>query len=166
MQKCISMQQDLDMSFNSMLTVLSNFLSAASLEGCLNFSNSSHFSFTTPSTLRSSPVTFKNNSIIVLHTGISFRNFFYHTILEGVHCPVKGTSSRTYNLFVLTAVFQPKWNDIKEPIKFFKSSKKLHHPASFETQAIPRGGDIMVFKFLFEVSELWRHQVIFSLLPK
>ena len=30
-----------------------------------------------------------------------------------------------YNLFVWSTVFQPKWYDIKKPIKLSKSSKKL-----------------------------------------
>ena len=60
------MQQvkDLDMSFNSMLTVLSNFLSVAeAAASLLNFPNSSHFSFTVASTLRSSPKRCKKDVI-------------------------------------------------------------------------------------------------------
>ena len=47
---------------------------------------------------------------------ISFTPLLYHP--GGCfECPEKGTSSRNYNLFVWSAVFQPKWNDIKKTYK-------------------------------------------------
>ena len=46
-------------------------------------------------------------------TEISFTPLLYH---PGVclGCPEKGTRSKNYNLFVRSAVFQPKWNDIQK----------------------------------------------------
>ena len=42
---------------------------------------------------------------------ISFTLLLYHPG-RCLGCPEKQTSSRNYNLFVWSAVFQPKWNDI------------------------------------------------------
>ena len=47
---------------------------------------------------------------------ISFTPLLYHP--GGcLGCPEKGTRSRNYNLFVRSAVFQPKWNDIQKTYK-------------------------------------------------
>ena len=56
---------------------------------------------------------------------ISFTLLLYHP--GGcLGCPEKRTSSRNYNLFVWSSVFQPKLNDIKKPPKkLSKSSEKL-----------------------------------------
>ena len=42
-------------------------------------------------------------------------------------CPEKRTSSRNYNLFVWSAVFQPKWNDIKKTYKNYQNPVKSYY---------------------------------------
>jgi hypothetical protein len=56
---------------------------------------------------------------------ISFTPLLYHP--GGcLGCPEKGTSSRNYNLLVLSAVFQPKWNDIKQTYRNYQNPVKSY----------------------------------------
>ena len=41
-------------------------------------------------------------------------------------CPEKRTSLRNYNLFVWSAVFQPKWNDIQKSYKNYQNPLKSY----------------------------------------
>ena len=64
-----------------------------------------------------------------VHTGFlvefSFTPLLYHP--GGcLGCPEKRTSSRNYNLFVWSAVFQPKWNDIKKTYKNYQNPVKSY----------------------------------------
>ena len=65
----------------------------------------------------------------IRHTGISCRNFFHSTIYHPggfLGCPEKRTRSRNYNLFVWSAVFQPKLNDIKKTNKNYQNPVKSY----------------------------------------
>ena len=56
---------------------------------------------------------------------ISFTPLLYHP--GGcLGCPEKQTSSRNYNLFVWSAVFQPKWNDIQKSYKNYQNPLKRY----------------------------------------
>jgi hypothetical protein len=56
---------------------------------------------------------------------ISFTPLLYHPV-GCLGCPEKQTSSRNYDLFVWSAVFQPKWNCIQKNLqKISKSTEKL-----------------------------------------
>ena len=56
---------------------------------------------------------------------ISFKPLLYHP--GGcLGCPEKWTSSRNYKLFVWSAVFQPKWNDIKKTYKNYQNPLKSY----------------------------------------
>ena len=56
---------------------------------------------------------------------ISFTPLLYHP--GGcLGCPEKRTSSRNYNLFVWSAVFQPKLNDIQKGYKNYQNPLKSH----------------------------------------
>ena len=56
---------------------------------------------------------------------ISFTPLLYHP--EGcLGCPEKGTRSRNYNLFVRSAVFQPKWNDVQKTYKNHQNPVKSY----------------------------------------
>ena len=56
---------------------------------------------------------------------ISFTPLLYHP--GGcLVCPEKRTSSRNYNLFVWSAVFQPKWNDIQKSYKNYQNPWKSY----------------------------------------
>jgi hypothetical protein len=92
---------------------------------------------------------------------ISFTPLSYHP--RGcLGCPEKQIRSRNYNLFVWSAVFQPKWNDIQKTllllgifsefiIQFWlentgpnpQSGLKWSITDSFDTQGIPRGAIIV-----------------------
>ena len=67
------------------------------------------------------------------HTGISCRNFFHSTIIQPwrsggcLGCPEKGTRSKNYNLFVRSAVFQPKWNDVQKTYKNHQNPVKSYY---------------------------------------
>ena len=129
-------------------------------------------------------------------TKISFTPLLYHP--GGcLGCPEKRTSSRNYNLFVWSAVFQPKWSNIEERYKNHQNSLKsccfLGYFQSFfnfgwktaaqtykvnlsgsycffwhprHPQRSNNSGDILVFRFLIEFSDLWRHLAIFLLFSK
>ena len=122
---------------------------------------------------------------------ISFTPLLYHP--RGcLGCPEKRSSSRNYNLFVWSAVFQPKWNNIQKtyknhqnPLKSYcflgylqslfnfgwKTAAQTHkmdlsgsycffwHPR--HPQRRNNSGDILVFRFLFEISDLRRHLAFF-----
>ena len=84
------------------------------------------------------PILFKSKlklkpfEILLLYNGtlgflaeISFTPLLYHP--GGcLGCPEKRTSSRNYNLFVWSAVFQPKWNDIKKTYKNYQNPVKSY----------------------------------------
>ena len=116
-------------------------------------------------------------------------------------CLEKRTSLKNYkyvcSLFVWSAVFQPKWNDIQKtyknyqnPVKscwfleYFQSlfnfgwktaaqTNKMNLNGSYGFLWHPshplrrnNSGGIMVFTFLFKISDLWCHLAFFSLFPK
>ena len=56
---------------------------------------------------------------------ISFTPLLYHPG-RYLGCPEKQKSSRNYNLFVWSAVFQPKWNDIQKDYKNYQNPLKNH----------------------------------------
>ena len=56
---------------------------------------------------------------------ISFTPLLYHP--GGcLGCPEKGTRSRNYDLFVRSAVFQPKWNDVQKTYKNHQNPVKSY----------------------------------------
>ena len=56
---------------------------------------------------------------------ISFTPLLYHP--GGcLGCSEKGTRSRNYNLFVRSAVFQPKWNDVQKTYKNHQNPVKSY----------------------------------------
>ena len=55
---------------------------------------------------------------------ISFTPLIYHPGGGSLGCPEKQTSSRDYNLFVWSTVFQPKWNDIQKTYKTYQNPVK------------------------------------------
>ena len=56
---------------------------------------------------------------------ISFTPLLYHPG-RCLGCLEKPTSSRNYNLFVWSAVFQPKWNDIRKSYKNYQNTLKSY----------------------------------------
>ena len=109
-----------------------------------------------------------------------------------IGCPEMQTSPRNYNLYVWSAVFQPKWSNIEKSYKNHQNSLKSYcflgyfqslfnfgwktaaqtYKVSFSgsycffwhqrhSQRSNNSGDIVVFRFLFEISGLWRHLAIF-----
>ena len=56
---------------------------------------------------------------------ISFTPLFYHPG-RCLGCPEKQTSSRNYNLFFWSVVFQPKWNDIQKSYKNYQNPLKSY----------------------------------------
>ena len=56
---------------------------------------------------------------------ISFTPLLYHPG-RCLGCPEKWKSSRNYNLFVWSAVFQPKWNDIQKSYKNYQNPVKSY----------------------------------------
>ena len=61
----------------------------------------------------------------VVHTG-TFAKIYFIPLLYHPVCPEKRTSSRNYNLFVRSDVFQPKWNDIRKNIKKYQNPVKSY----------------------------------------
>ena len=56
---------------------------------------------------------------------LSFTPLLYHP--GGcLGCPEKETRSRNYNLFVRSAVFQPKWNDVQKTYKNHQNPVKSY----------------------------------------
>ena len=62
---------------------------------------------------------------LVFLAEISFIPLLYH-LEECLGCQEKRTSSRNYNLFVWSAVFQPKWNDIQKSYKNYQNPVKSY----------------------------------------
>ena len=60
-----------------------------------------------------------------LHTGIFCQNFFHYTIIPLWRVSWV-TSSRNYNLFVWSAVFQPKWNASQKTYKNYQNPVKSY----------------------------------------
>ena len=56
---------------------------------------------------------------------ISFTPLSYHPG-RCLGCPEKWKSPRNYNLFVWSAVFQPKWNDIRKSYKNYQNTLKSY----------------------------------------
>ena len=56
---------------------------------------------------------------------ISFTPLLHHPG-GSLGCPERQTSSRNYNLFVLSAVLQPKWNFIKKTYKNYQNPVKSY----------------------------------------
>ena len=112
---------------------------------------------------------------------ISFTQLLYHP-WGCFGCPEKCTSSRNYNLFSGSAVFQPKCNKIENTYKNHHNPLKVTIFSNFgwKTVAqilwiillllthIQRGnnsGDIMGLGFFGGISDLWRN-LFFSILSK
>ena len=81
--------------------------------------------FSTCSLLLLQKVTMVHTYTLGFLAEISFTPLLYHS--GGcLGCPEKGTRSRNYNLFVRSAVFQPKWNDVQKTYKNHRNPVKSY----------------------------------------
>jgi hypothetical protein len=82
---------------------------------------------------------------------ISFTPLLYHSG-ECLGCPEKRTSLRNYNLFVLSAVFQPKGNGIQKTYTNYQNPVKSYcFLGYFQTFSILDGYQFFKIATFFEV---------------
>ena len=87
---------------------------------CLPF-----YSPTQASQLTGTPSFYQFRCTLGFLTKIYFTLLLYHPG-RCLGCPEKWKSSRNYNLFVWSAVFQPKWNDIQKSYKNHQNPLKSY----------------------------------------